>query len=754
MTLSKKTKPELIAEVQKLQHKISLLQNRQDTQIRNKSKSVFESNFMSFLKHSNNFIVLVDRNGVILDINKTEPGINKEDAIGHNMFLFVTPESSKELKTALDIVFESRKPNVCFSSRDQGNGEFIYYSNTLTPIIENKKVVAAMMESTDVTSEIQIHNELKISEEKFRKLAQNATDIVYRYSVYPEYKHEFMSTSVETITGYSLEEFYKDPHLGFKIIHPDDLHVIQDLKKQNDAAHYENKPRVLRWIRKDGRIIWTETIDTPILDEHGRLVAVEGISRDITERKLFEKKLIESENRFKDLIEGSTQLVQSVGADGNFLFVNQIWKEVFGYNDEEIEKLKWFDVIDEDYLHQCKEELDEVLKGEILKNVQVVFKTKAGQKIFLEGNVIPRYYNEKIIGTQGFFENLSDRKKMEELVKVKEQNSLLERHAELVPGLIFQYQVFPDGRFMFPFASNKIKDIFGLRPEEVKNDASLAFERVNIDDRDNMISYIRESMKTLKNWDSEFRVDLPDRGTRWISGHAKPEKLTDGSIIWHGYLSDITERKIIEEQINHSLQEKEVLLKEVHHRVKNNLQVISSILNLQSSYVKDEATLHVLRESQNRIKSMAFIHESLYLADNFSSINFSDYVINLLQNLMQSYSKLNQTVKLNVDLQTVFLNLDLAIPCGLIINEIVSNALKYAFINNKEGDEITILMQSEGDNIKLVIGDNGIGLPKHIDYKNTESLGLQLVVTLVGQLNGTVELNNKNGARYTILFAK
>jgi two-component sensor histidine kinase len=333
-----------------------------------------------------------------------------------------------------------------------------------------------------------------------------------------------------------------------------------------------------------------------------------------------------------------------------------------------------------------------------------------------------------------------------------EQNMLLSRHAELVPGLIFQYQVFPDGRFFFPYASSKIWDIFEVTVEEAKQSGAPVFARVLDEDKEGAIKSIRQSMKTLNDWDYEFRVNLPSKGIRWLSGHAKPEKLDDGSYLWHGYYYDITERKLILEQINQSLQEKEVLLKEVHHRVKNNLQVISSILNLQSSYVKDEATINVLRESQNRIKSMAFIHESLYQADNFSSINFADYVVNLLQNLMQSYSKLNQTVKLNVQLETIFLNLDLAIPCGLIINEIISNALKYAFVENKEGDEITIKIKKIDERVQLFIGDNGVGLPENIDYKNTESLGLQLVVTLVGQLFGNIELDSVNGTKYTISF--
>ncbi|MGQ0829026.1 MAG: sensor histidine kinase [Bacteroidota bacterium] len=180
--------------------------------------------------------------------------------------------------------------------------------------------------------------------------------------------------------------------------------------------------------------------------------------------------------------------------------------------------------------------------------------------------------------------------------------------------------------------------------------------------------------------------------------------------------------------------------------------MISSILNLQSSYVNDQQTLNILKESQNRIKSMAFIHESLYQTKDLSSINFSEYVTSLMHNLIHSYSSLDHKVKLSLDIQLIFLNLDLAIPCGLIINEIVSNSLKYAFIENQADPEITLRMKTEGDDITLIVGDNGIGLPQYINYKNTQSLGLQLVVTLVDQLNGIINIDTKKGTIYCIAF--
>ena len=221
---------------------------------------------------------------------------------------------------------------------------------------------------------------------------------------------------------------------------------------------------------------------------------------------------------------------------------------------------------------------------------------------------------------------------------------------------------------------------------------------------------------------------------------------------------EIAERKKIEdelreseEKITESLKEKEILLKEVHHRVKNNLQVISSILNLQSSYTKDSNTINILRESQNRIKTMSFIHESLYQTKDFAGINFSEYVENLAKNILYSFVGHESNIKLNLDIEKVFLNLDPAISCGLIINELLSNSLKHAFPGNKKG-EITIALYADSGQIKLVVSDNGIGIPREIDFKNTESLGLQLVIILVQQLGGKIELEKRPQTKFTIMF--
>lgn len=226
--------------------------------------------------------------------------------------------------------------------------------------------------------------------------------------------------------------------------------------------------------------------------------------------------------------------------------------------------------------------------------------------------------------------------------------------------------------------------------------------------------------------------------------------LTEISLVAH----DITEKKKYEREILTSLKEKEVLLKEVHHRVKNNLQIISSILNLQSSYIEDEKILEIIEESRHRIRSMAIIHENLYQTTNFSSINFRNYSRELVRNLISSY-QFNKAVEIEVeeDVEMVDLGLDQAIPCGLIINELITNSMKYAFINRKHG--IIYLELKEKDAvITLVVGDNGVGMTKDFDWEHTETLGLQLVMTLVEQLEGNIKIETEQGIKYFITFEK
>ncbi len=218
-------------------------------------------------------------------------------------------------------------------------------------------------------------------------------------------------------------------------------------------------------------------------------------------------------------------------------------------------------------------------------------------------------------------------------------------------------------------------------------------------------------------------------------------------------IRDITERKKAEEQIKASLKEKEVLLQEIHHRVKNNMQVISSLLRLQAGETRDKREEELLRDSRNRIKSMALIHEKLYQSKDLSHINFNDYVGVMVKSLYRSYGVDTGKIALKIESGDISIGIDTAIPCGLIVNELVSNALKYAFPEGKKGEVNIALRKSSGDALELIVSDNGAGIPEGVDFRNTGSLGLRLVVTLAeNQLQGKIKYNRAKGTEFKIRF--
>lgn len=206
------------------------------------------------------------------------------------------------------------------------------------------------------------------------------------------------------------------------------------------------------------------------------------------------------------------------------------------------------------------------------------------------------------------------------------------------------------------------------------------------------------------------------------------------------------------EKIEKSLREKEVLLKEIHHRVKNNMQVISSLLSLQSRHIKDKEALELFNESRNRIYSMSLIHESLYQAKDLARIDFAGYVRRLTRDLFRSYSVGPNDIKLKMEIKDVFLNVNTGIPCGLIINELVTNSLKHAFPDGKNGEIQVGLYKRKKGEFTLNVRDNGTGFPEDFNFRNTESLGMDIVISLVEQLDGTIELDKGEGTSFTIGF--
>jgi PAS domain S-box-containing protein len=254
----------------------------------------------------------------------------------------------------------------------------------------------------------------------------------------------------------------------------------------------------------------------------------------------------------------------------------------------------------------------------------------------------------------------------------------------------------------------------------------------------------------------EEKETWPDGSETWVSTTKMPLRDENGGIIGtFGVSRDITERRKMEDRINADLNEKKILLKEVHHRVKNNMQVIISLLNLQAARIEDPGVLALFNQSQNRIFSMALIHEMLYSSENISKVNFSNYLSRLAKQLLEVYGKEPPHVDIDIEPGTLELGIDQAVPCGLIVQEIVSNSFKHAFPNGWKGSpKIRIGLASNQNMFELTVGDNGIGLPDAHHLEKSRSLGMTLI-NLLGndQLGGEIRIDpHRKGTNYIICF--
>lgn len=340
--------------------------------------------------------------------------------------------------------------------------------------------------------------------------------------------------------------------------------------------------------------------------------------------------------------------------------------------------------------------------------------------------------NQRLLG------EIAERKVVEEALRDSENknNSLL----QAIPDLMFILT--EDGTFVDYRTNTQIMDI---PPKEIIgktiSDIGLSEEDLKL-----ALGKIDATLKTDSLQRFEFKIPIKSVIKNY---EARVKRLNEFEALC--IVRDITEKKHAENKLNKSLKEKDVLLKEIHHRVKNNLQIVSSLLSLQSRYMKDSASVEIFKDSQSRIKSMALIHEKLYQTGDLTRINLTEYANELVSDLFRSYSVNTYLVKYNIKSNNILLDINTAIPCGLIINELVTNSIKHAFPNNTPG-EIDIQINCHNDEFILKVQDNGVGFPEELDLEKVKTLGLQLVTNLTNQLDGTIDLKREKGTCFQIKF--
>ncbi|MDD1763722.1 MAG: PAS domain S-box protein [Methanobacteriaceae archaeon] len=470
------------------------------------------------------------------------------------------------------------------------------------------------------------------------------------------------------------------------------------------------------------------------------------------EKKKYEEALKKSEEKYRSLFEFSPDYILLLDTEGVIREINKAAETFVGYSRHELigehfrKVNNKIQVNNPDY----KDMFHAATQGKGVKPFEIEVQ-KNDNTSYVDIRLVPLKREGSIFAIQIIGRDITVRKDAEKkVIRSKEELADLNNYLETIinssPFAIFDLN--PEGEVKSVW-NPAAERIYGWQCEEVMGKLLPSAPSEGLEGRD-IINKRVLSGEVIN--EIELKGVRKDGSLIDILMGAAPLYSSQGKI--EGVMSasvDITAMVEAEKQIKASLKEKEVLLREVHHRVKNNLQIISSLMSLQSRYVKDETALKMFRESKNRVRAMSLIHEQLYQSPDLNRISFGDYIERIAQQLFRFYEVEGNGVELEIDVDELFLNLDTSIPLGLIVNELVSNSLKHAFTNGRNG-KVSIQLQSQGEKNILTVSDDGIGLPSDFDIANTDSLGLHIVQTLTLQLRGTLDIKKSPGAQFKITF--
>jgi PAS domain S-box-containing protein len=577
---------------------------------------------------------------------------------------------------------------------------------------------------------------LRTNEEKFRRLFETESDALFLIRKETGEILEANSAAVR-MYGYDREELLR--------LRNADLSFDPDLPLKAVREECPAIP-VYPHRRKDGNSFPAE-ITTAFFDFRSERVCLAAV-RDISDRVQAELALHESERRLSTLISNLRGMVYRCLNDRNWTmeFVSEGARDLTGYSAADLVEnrvVSFNDLIHPDDREAVRSEVRKALAGDRPFHLEYRIRRADGSEIWVQelGRGIPDQSGPGVT-LEGFISNDNDRKQAEnELIRSESRyRSIFENIQDVY------YEVGLDGRVLE--VSPSIKAISGYRREQLIG-TDLFDLYVNHDDRIRLLDQIRKA-----GWVHDFEVTLRD-----ADGAAVPCSINSiylagvgdasGRIV--GSMRDIRERKQFEGRLMTSLKEKDILLKEVHHRVKNNMQIIVSLLNLQSAKIEDPAVLGAFAVIRQRIYSMALLHEILYKSQDFSKIGLGNYLSSLAAELLRAYHAAER-IGLSLDLEDTAVGLDTAVPVGLIVNEIITNAIKHAFPDFREGRIAIDLKVPDGNRIVLTVSDDGVGMPASPDPAREETLGLKIIRVLTEQLDGANRTESGNGTRWILEF--
>jgi PAS domain S-box-containing protein len=696
----------------------------------------------ALINASEDLFLLLDRQGYIMSINQSTAGFygkTPQQMEGTLYWDYVSPETANIRKERLEGIFRSGEPTQFIDL----SGERIF-EVTCNPVHEPAGAVLYVAYFIkEITDQVEADQGLIESEARHRRLFDENPVPMYIYDTETLMIMDANAAMIDSY-GYARDELTT---MAISDIRPME-DVSRVLENVTDLRSKQVYLGIWRHTKKDGSVIDVEITsgDFPFQSRPARLV----LCNDVTEKVRIQKAMEESAQQYRHLFEHNPlPMIIFDPETMKFLNVNLAAVNHYGYEKEEFLNMTIQDL-------RPPEDVEEALKTiRSMKSTEEkvgVFRhrKKDGTRILVD--IISHEINyegqkARLVLCNDVTDQIQARKALEES-EVKFRSVV-----ESSPMGIHMYRLQDDNRLIFSGANPAADRILGVDHSQFEGltleEAFPGSENSEIPKR------YREVCLSGKPWHNE-QINYEDDQ---ISGAFEVYAFQTGQRAMSVLFLEVTEKKKAaeallksEEQLRASLGEKEILLKEIHHRVKNNLQVISGLLDLQAHHISDPESREIYKESQNRVVTMALIHEELYQSVNLSQVDFADYIRNLCENLLISYGADQDRIKLDINTEKTEMVADTAIPCGLIINELITNCLKHAFPGERRGTISLSFKQLKSKDFLLTVSDDGVGIPEDVDITSTNTLGMQLVTVLVGQLGGTLKVKRRNGIRFTIRF--
>ncbi|MBN3880264.1 PAS domain S-box protein [Nostoc sp. JL23] len=593
----------------------------------------------------------------------------------------------------------------------------------------------------DVSEQKQAEAALQESEARFQAFMNNSpvlawiTDTDGRVLYLNQTYLRTFKLLPEQVIGQSISNLYPDEIARQHFEH---IHTVIETNQVMEMIEVAPRP--------DGSLGEFLVYKFPILGlSEQKLVG--RVAIDITERKILERELAHKQKLLDTFINNAPVGITILDQELRYSFINEALAEINGIPAaEHIGKTPWKIIPD------LASKLEQVFQHVLTMGEPILDFEISGETPKLPGVIrtwLASYFPiqseaDQPISMGIVVVEISDRKRAEQMLELQ---AVITRN--MAEGICLVRAT----DAVFVYANPKFEQMFGYDPGElIGQHVSI----VNYGDKYHTPEDVNQAIRTtiLKHGEATYEVhNIKKDGTPfWCSATASVFEHPEYGSVLVAIHQDITEQKQAEEKIKASLKEKEVLLKEIHHRVKNNLGIVSSLLQMQCRRTQDPVVTAILRDSQNRIASIALVHEKLYRSEDLADIDFAQYIPDLTTHLFDSYNVSSSQIKLNIQVDNASLDIETAIPCGLIINELVSNALKYAFVGNRGGKIEVKFYQKSESNLILIIKDNGVGLPENFDSKKTKTLGITLVQGLVKQLRGKLEIDSQQGTEFKITF--